>query len=103
MNKIFLFSLLVLMGCNTRYDDPTVVAINQHRLAGQGDTVGTLPDGRKVIRYPIDMGTAHSHWIYVVDNTITVNRTESHGKTTSNHVDVIINGVTYKPELEQQE
>jgi len=95
---LFVFSLLfVECGCTTR-NDPTVVKANEATLAGSGEAVGTLPDGRKVVRYRIEMGDSHDHWLYVTDGSITINRSQSNGKTTSNHVDVIIDGVKYTPD-----
>lgn len=85
------------------HDDPTVMATNKAALAGSGEYVGTLPDGRKIVRYQLEMGdNLHNHWIYVTDGSITINRTESHGKTSSNHVDVIIDGVKYLPVVEEK-
>jgi hypothetical protein len=58
------------------------MALNKANLSKAGEEVGVLPDGRRVIRYEIEMGSnIHNHWLYVVDGSITVNRTESHGKT----------------------
>lgn len=75
---------------------------NKTTLAGSGEYIGTLPDGRKIVRYKLDMGSnIHDHWIYVTEGSITINRTESHGKSSSNHVDVIIDGVKYQPVVEK--
>jgi len=98
MKKLSILCFVALfIGC-TPHNDPTIMSNNKAVLAGDGETVGTLPDGRRVVRYRLDMGSEiKDHWVYVVDNTITINRTELHGKISSNHVDVIVNGVTYQP------
>lgn len=103
MKKLVLCLILCsLFGC-TAHNDPTVMAINKTTLAGSGEYVGTLPDGRKIVRYQIDMGDTHDHWIYVTDGSIAINRTETHGKSSSNHVDVIIDGVKYRPVVEEEQ
>ena len=103
----FLF-LLAFTGCGTAtpYNHPTIVAYNKQKLAGPGEEVGILPDGRKLVRYSIHMGsdefgvTEHHHWVYVVENSnskptsITINREI---QTSFNHVEVIIDGISYKP------
>lgn len=109
MKKLIVFfcfviaiSLFAISGC-TVHNDPAIMSSNKSVLAGNGEEVGTLPDGRKLVRYRLAMGSnIHDHWVYVVGNTITINRTESHGKTSSNHVDVIIDGVNYKPVVEEE-
>ncbi len=95
-----LFGLLLLMcvvGC-TEPNDPAVMAENKTRLAGPGIEVGTLPDGRKIVRYQINMGSGTSdHWIYVTTGSITINREEQHDDSRETHVEVIIDGVHYTP------
>lgn len=101
-NLILCFALCFLLGC-TAHNDPTVMTTNKATLAGSGEYVGTLPDGRKIVRYQLEMGSnLHNHWIYVTDGSITLNRTEPNGKTSSNHVDVIIDGVKYLPVVEEK-
>lgn len=95
----FVIAISLFAGC-TAHNDPAIMSINKSTLAGSGEEVGVLPDGRKVIRFQLEMGSHyHDHWIYVVEGspTVTVNRTESHGKSSSNHADVIIDGVNYTP------
>ncbi len=98
MKKLFsivVFSLF-LFGCAGR-NDPEVLKENRTTLSGEGEPVGTLLDGRKVVRYPINMGATHNHWLYVVDGSVTVNHTRTTGKNSSaNFVEVIIDGVKYK-------
>lgn len=98
MNRmITIFVLLFVFGCEGDYTDPVIIAQNKTRLSQAGQEVGVLPDGRKVIRYELDMGrTMHNHWIYVVDGSLSINQTQSHGKTTANHVHVVIEGQNYK-------
>jgi uncharacterized protein YcfL len=96
MNRmIAIVTLLFVVGC-TSHDDPTVMYKNKTTLSKSGEEVGVLPDGRRVVRYELEMGSnIHNHWLYVVDGTITINHTESHGKTTANHVHVVIEGQKY--------
>lgn len=57
---------------------------------------GTLPDGRKIKYVVVSRGASyHDHYIYFVDGAITVNRSVSQGKTTTNQVTVLIDGVEY--------
>jgi hypothetical protein len=101
--KLFLILFcLLIAGCGTPHNDPAIMAQNRVTLSGKGEQVGTLPDGREIRRYYINMGKLHDHWIYVTNDTITINRTISQGKTTFNHVSVIINGIEYKP-VEKEE
>lgn len=103
MKKLLIaFCLIGLAGC-TQYNDPTVMATNKATLETSGEYVGTLPDGRRIVRYRLEMGdNIHDHWVYVTEGSITINRTENHGKTSSNHVDVIIDGVKYAPVVEEK-
>ena len=97
MTRLIALSILVLVcvGC-TSHTDPSVIALNKANLAKAGEEVGVLPDGRRVVRYELEMGSnIHNHRLYVVDGSITVNRTESHGKARANHTDVIIDGIKY--------
>ena len=74
-------------------DHPDVISANKEHLSTNGEVVGKLPDGREVVRYKIGMGTGnYAHWIYVVKDstTITLNHTVTHGKSSSNHVEVDI-------------
>lgn len=94
---------LSCVGC-TQHDDPAVMAHNRGQLATSGVVVGVLPDGRRVVRYCLDMGTdLHDHWVYVVGDTVTVNHAEQHGKATQNHVEVVIGGVRYIAAPPEQE
>lgn len=85
------------------FNDPTVVSYNKQQLSGPGEEIGVLPDGRKLVRYQVSMGRNnlgtyyHPHWVYVIDNSITINREIQEGKTTTNHVEVIVDGIFYKP------
>lgn len=95
MIAIVTLLLLFVVGC-TSPDDPTVLSKNKTTLSKAGQEVGVLPDGRKIVRYEVEMGnTMHNHWIYVVDGTISINYTANHGKTTANHVHVVIEGQKY--------
>ena len=91
--------MIFFVGCtSTSHSDPQIMSLNKTTLSRSGEDVGTLPDGRKVVRYEIEMGSSiHNHWLYVVDGSITVNRAERQGKGLANHVDVIIDGTRYEP------
>lgn len=105
MRIVILMILSLSVGCGEiSRNHPTVLAENQQTLSGKGEEVGVLPDGRKVVRYRLDMGKheiipteRNPHWVYVVDNVVTLNHEVSQGKTTANQTEVIINGVTYTP------
>lgn len=80
----------MFIGCTFR-NDPQIISLNKNNLSGHGEYIGTLPDGRKVNRYEIEMGSGvPNHWLYVTDGSITVNRTVRQGKTSVNQVDIII-------------
>lgn len=97
MKALFGLFLVFAVGC-TAHNDPAVMATNATTLSGAGEPVGTLPDGRRIVRYRLEMGSnTKDHWVYITDNTITINREERHGKHTNNHVDVIVDGVHYTP------
>jgi hypothetical protein len=106
--KKFSFVILAILsvGCMVKPYDPGVVAYNKQHLSGEGDEIGTLPDGRKVIRYELSRGDYPSHTIYIVDatNTVTVNRPEKSGKNYINRAEavIIINGVRFVPEQKEQ-
>jgi len=86
---------LCLVGCPNS-DDPKIMLANKNNLATAGQEVGVLPDGRKVIRYELDMGREHNHWIYVTDGSVSLNRKVSYGEdSTMNDVQVIIEGKKY--------
>lgn len=76
--------IILLCGC-TGPDDPLVLQKNIDTLKGEGQYIGTLKDGRKVIRFKIDRGNNHDHYIYVIDRSITTNAaiTINQGKQTS--------------------
>lgn len=77
--------LCVVVGC----DSPEVIRTNNAKeLRDGGEVVGTLPDGREVRRYRIERENASDHWVYVVGDTVTVNRVERHGKPSTHHTEV---------------
>jgi len=51
-----MFLLCFVVGC-TSHNDPTVMSANKATLAEKGEFVGTLPDGRQISRYKIEMGS----------------------------------------------
>lgn len=103
---LFCALVFVMLGC-TNYDSPSVVRENRENLAGPGFSVGVLPDGRSVVRYRIDMGSAHEHWIYVVDGAATVSQNHriQNGKSSYNAVQVVIDGQKFvlSPVVEKQD
>lgn len=95
---ILALSVLMLscVGCDISHTDPSVMALNKANLAKSGEEVGVLPDGRRVVRYELEMGSnKYNHWLYVVDGSITVNRTVTNGNTSANHTSVIIDDIKY--------
>ena len=78
---ILAISILALAGC-AGPRDPEVKAVNQKNLAGQGDYIGTLPDGRVIRCYAIDRGYSYPHYVYVVSDgsSVSLNKTEMAGK-----------------------
>lgn len=94
MKYFILIFCLLLCGCEGP-NNPNVLLRQRETLSQEGQFVGKLPDGRKVYRWELDRGTAHNHFIYVVDDTVTLNQTiddtvgENH--TTHNQVEVTVN------------
>lgn len=82
-------TMFVLMGC-----EPTPEATrlaNQTSLKSGGFLVGTLPDGREVRGYRVNNpADPHIHWVYVVGNDVTVNRTQRQGKVNINVVEAAL-------------
>lgn len=101
--RYMMLLVLLLAGCgDTRNaDDPTVLKEQAEALAKEGEVVGRLPDGREILRYRIERGMSHDHYIYITGNTITVNRDVPSGKTSYNHVEVFIDGIPYVPKQEK--
>lgn len=93
MKKYFLFALsaLVLASCESQEAARKTTASNFKSPV----EAGTLPDGRKVKYVVVEVANTHDHYIYFVDNVISVNRNVSQGKTTSHLVTVLIDGVEY--------
>jgi hypothetical protein len=83
---------IFLTGCTT-YTPEEVTSINNTTLSSGGERVGTLSDGRELRRYEIYNEGRHNHWVYVVGDAVTVNKTVRQGKVTSNRVEVFIDGV----------
>lgn len=70
-----------------------VAELNEEHLAGEGEYIGTLPDGRKIVRYYIYRHNYRTpHTLYVVDgvSSITVNRVQQNGKSIENRTEVYI-------------
>lgn len=86
-------------------DDPaTVSATNKVNLSGDGEEIGTLKDGRKVVRFAVERPNDHTHYVYVVSDGSSV--TENHlegGKHKTNKATVVIDGKEYieKPLVEK--
>ncbi len=81
--------IALLSGCGL--SEPEARAITNAHLRTTGDVVGTLPDGRQVARYEIvNPGGEYSHWVYVIQGSVTTNRAERVGKVTSNRVEAAI-------------
>ncbi len=104
MKIISLLILATLIGCTPDRNVmmANVMAANKKELAGHGENVGVLPDGRNIIRYRLERGDyLADHWIYVVDGggttTLNVYRNKSH------YVEVTIDGQKYNLSLTEVE
>jgi hypothetical protein len=96
--SVFLISGFI--GCTTDFSAHQASNLQKHKdynttsLSKGGEEVGVLPDGRKVIRYsvvvPSTWSTADEHFVYVVDKTVTVNRSVRVGKGKKNEATVFI-------------
>lgn len=96
MGKISCLFLIIIIGCGPDRNDPEIISLNQNTLSGPGEEVGTVQDGRKIIRYEIEMGAnVRNHFVYMIDDVVTVNHVESHGKVDHNHVEVFIDNQKY--------
>jgi hypothetical protein len=75
----------------------------QATLDKGGTYIGKLKDGRSITRYALKREFEHVHFVYVVEDSssITANSTHKEGKHTRDDVHVFINGLEYKPVLEQ--
>lgn len=89
-----LIALLPLVGC-TDSTSPEVVDVNARTLSGNGTHIGTLPDGRNIVRYNISRGSSYEHYVYVVNGSTTVTTRVSAGKSSRPQVTVLIDGETY--------
>lgn len=95
---IFLLILICFSGCTSQQE---VLQQNKAELSRDGDDIGVLPDGRKLRRYCIwryvgDNGYQEDY-VYVVDGSVSVNRTIRKGKTSKHQTTVFIDGIEYKP------
>lgn len=88
--SICLLGLVCFSGCeNIRgRTHPEIISKNKQILSSGGEEVGTLPDGRPVVRYEIDMGdVGHNHFIYVVSGSDSITKNgETGGKHSFNSV-----------------
>ncbi len=102
MKHLLLLALSVL--ALTACDDPAIVnATNKTQLSGDGEEIGTLKDGRKVVRFAVDRVNERTHYVYVVSDGSSV--TENHstgGKHPKTETTVVIDGKEYieKPAIE---
>lgn len=96
MGKISCLFLMIFTGCGPDRNSPEVILYNKNVLSGPGEEVGILQNGKKIIRYEIEMGVnERNHFVYMIDDVITVNHVESHGKVSYNHVEVFIDNQKY--------
>lgn len=86
---------LAAVGCSETQQEAAArkLAI-KNSLALTGELMGEIPDGRKVYRWKIPYD---GHYVYVVGDDVTINRTERQGKVTRHRVEVMIGGVMYVP------
>lgn len=93
MKKAIIVScFLIFSACNSTKKPFNVVEENKQSLAGDGEFVGTLKDGRKLTRYEIinHPYRINSHWIYVIDGSISVNYNIHHAKNITRNETVVI-------------
>ena len=88
------------LGCNGRSQSE----LNEENTKNFNSptVVGKLPDGRSIncVKRELSFTT---HFIYFIDNTVTVNHLETTGKTQTNKVEVLINGQKYFPAEEPKQ
>ncbi len=89
--KFLLFIPLLCLSCEKQSEADARTKANFQ----SPQTVGTLPDGRVVKCVIRGNSKEKDHYIYFVDNTITVNHEEPSGKTTIQKVEVFIDGVKF--------
>lgn len=95
-----LAALALLTACSPSPQD--AASANRAVLGGTGEAVGSLPDGREVVRYVVyGPDTSREHTIYVVNGSITVNRPVTVRSGKNSHIEirteVLIDGVVYVP------
>lgn len=96
MNRLLAATVILMMaGCDTSPYDPEVIRRNRATLNSPGEPIGTLPDGREVVRYQIERGSQHPHILYVVTGSITSNRLQRNGKATSPRVEAFIDDIDH--------
>jgi hypothetical protein len=92
-----LLSLLLipflLVGCSDEYDAEQKAATKASMESPEN--IGVLPNGKTLKRIKIDRGDKHDHFVYFVDETVTINYAVPQGKTTANQVTVLIDGIEY--------
>ncbi len=93
---IVVFMTIGLGGCSTKRTEG-----EQHQVESETESslakpeiIGKTPDGQTVYRAHITNVPYgyHDHWVYWIGQTVTVNHEETAGKTTTNQVEVTING-----------
>lgn len=103
LKKMFIVACVLLtfgcVGCSpSEADLKKWEKYNIDSLSKNGEEVGVLPDGRKVIRYSVAMPSSWSkadqHFIYVVDGSVTMNREIQNGKYTKQETTVLIGDFT---------
>lgn len=97
MKKIILLCLTALMLSSCSDENSPESPRETEMSFGRPTKVGVLPDGRTVSVVIRERGNNHDHYIYFVDNTISVNTNVQQGKTTRNQATVLIDGIKYVP------
>lgn len=91
MKKAIIVScFLIFSACDSTEKPFNIIEENKQSLVGDGEFVGTLKDGRKLIRYKIINNRANSHWVYVIDGSISVNYNIHSGKNNTRNETVVI-------------
>lgn len=83
----------LLMGCSDEYDADEKAATKASMESPE--IIGVLPNGKTLKRIKIERGDQLDHFVYLVDETITINHAVPFGKTTVNQVTVLIDGIEY--------
>ncbi len=86
-------ALGLLSSCNDATPD-SISASNQANLSGEGEFIGTLKDGRKIVRHTITTFGNTRHYVYVVSDGSSVSSNYQEDKS-GVKTTVVIDGKNY--------